>query len=602
MDLSGRIRGVLALWLFIGLASLALAQGPSVIKEIQISGLQNINKSIIETTMRTKVGQPYAQAQLDDDKRAILDLGFFQAVDVRAREIDAQNWAVIVELVEYPKIKEVRIVGNTVISTAEILEALKTAPSVPIAPDNVFNLRSQKPAADAIVKLYTDKGYFAQVSEFGPLSESPETVSLTLLELTVNSVKVIGATRTKPSVLNKIVKTRAGDPFNANRWRKDNVALINTRWFDKVEPVAKETDDISKVDLVIDVTEARTGLFNIGAQLDPRSSFAGMIRFSDSNFRGTGQNYAIDFIQGTQGGGASIAFDYGNPFYDDRGTSINYSLYSRNVYRFTNTLGGESSFDNNRYFERHTGGSASMTRPLKEDTRFLSIGIRGEKIETTNVNDESSGFIRQDGEIASLSGAYIVNNRDLDIDPSRGDWFRFQLEPGWSRITAVSGDASDQSLLGSHAFFRTDLEYRKYWSPQPPREKLDDPRRVFAFRAHLGSVAGTVPFFEQFFVGGSNSVRGYQEDRFWGKNMATFSLEYRHPVQKSFNAIAFVDYGSAWGGYGTVNNFTQSNTPKFKLGYGVGFSFRTPLGPIRLDFGWNQEGGSRTHFMIGTSF
>ena len=40
----------------------------------------------------------------------------------------------------------------------------------------------------------------------------------------------------------------------------------------------------------------------------------------------------------------------------------------------------------------------------------------------------------------------------------------------------------------------------------------------------------------------------------------------------------------------------------FRLGYGIGFSFRTPLGPIRLDFGFNQSGGSRTHFIIGTSF
>ncbi|HQU18934.1 MAG TPA: BamA/TamA family outer membrane protein, partial [Fimbriimonadaceae bacterium] len=87
-----------------------------------------------------------------------------------------------------------------------------------------------------------------------------------------------------------------------------------------------------------------------------------------------------------------------------------------------------------------------------------------------------------------------------------------------------------------------------------------------------------------------------------GRNMAAATLEYRHPVKKSFNASAFVDYGGAWGGFGTVNEFTQSKSAQFKLGYGLGFSFRTPLGPIRLDFGWNQDGGSRTHFLIGTSF
>jgi outer membrane protein insertion porin family len=111
-----------------------------------------------------------------------------------------------------------------------------------------------------------------------------------------------------------------------------------------------------------------------------------------------------------------------------------------------------------------------------------------------------------------------------------------------------------------------------------------------------------VPFFEQYFVGGSDSVRGYDEDRFWGKQTLLGTLEYRHPLQRSFNAIAFVDYGGAWGGYGKANNFEQSNTFNMHVGYGLGLSFRTPLGPIRLDLGFDDRGKSRTHFLIGTSF
>lgn len=597
-------KGVAALLLWMALFSVAVGQSAGTIKSVDVKGLANIGRTVIDATMRTRVGQPYLKTLIDDDKKAIMDLGYFQAVDVRAQETEAQSWAVTVEVVEFPKIKEVRIVGNTVIPTKAILDVLKSAPSVPIAPDNVFCLRSQKPSSDAIEKLYSEKGFFARVSEFGPLTDAPEVVSLTILELTVNSIKVQGATRTRQSVLDKIIKTRSGQPFNADRWRKDNVALLNTRWFDKVEPVARETDDVSRVDLIIDVTEARTGLFNIGFQMDPRSSFAGMVRFSDTNFRGSGQNYGLDFIQGTQGGGASIDLNYGNPYVDDKGTGINYNLYSRNVYRFSNTFGGSNQSPTDaRYFERHTGGSVALTRQLKEDSKFLSTGLRYEQIKTTNLDTtNTTGFIQQDGDLASISAAYVVNRRDLDIDPSRGDWLRMQIEPGWSRITKVGGDTNDPSLIGNHFFVRGDVEYRKYWSPQPPREKLDDPRRVFAFRAHVGTVGGTVPFFEQFFAGGANTIRGYPEDRFWGKNMAILNLEYRHPIQKSFNMIAFVDYGGAWGGFGTVNNYTQSKRAEFKLGYGLGFSFRTPLGPIRLDFGFNQDGGSRTHFMIGTSF
>ncbi|HRK21773.1 MAG TPA: POTRA domain-containing protein, partial [Fimbriimonadaceae bacterium] len=107
------------IWFALVLALLAItglsAQEVSVIREIEIRGAVNVNKDTILAQMRTKVGQPYVQAQLDADRKTIDDMGFFQAVDVRAREVGAGNWTVIVELVEFPKIKEIRVVGNAAV-------------------------------------------------------------------------------------------------------------------------------------------------------------------------------------------------------------------------------------------------------------------------------------------------------------------------------------------------------------------------------------------------------------------------------------------------------------------------------------------------------
>ena len=66
--------------------------------------------------------------------------------------------------------------------------------------------------------------------------------------------------------------------------------------------------------------------------------------------------------------------------------------------------------------------------------------------------------------------------------------------------------------------------------------------------------------------------------------------------------MSFLDAGSAWGGFGSVNNFTQTSSPFLEYGYGLGLRLRTPIGPIKLDYGFNREGGSRAHFSIGTSF
>lgn len=582
---------------------IGFAQEPNVIKEIEVRGAVNVNKDTILAAMRTKIGQPYVQAQLDQDKKAIEDLGFFQAVDVRAREIGSGNWQVAVEVVEFPKIREYRIVGNTAVKTGDI-EKVVAADGLPLG--NIFNLKSQGAVSRAIEKLYTDRGYFGQVEDLGPTPGSPETLTVSILELRVGTVSVQGATRTKKYVLDRLIKTRPGDPLHIPSWRDDLRRLYSTQWFEKVESIQNPTDDPGKVDLIADVTEARTGIINVGVQIDPRNSIAGLLRLTDTNWRGTGQSVGIGVLQGSAGGGTSVDLDYGNPFIDRHDTALNVSLYSRVLYRFTGVgFGGNSTpTDDSQYTERRTGINMSLSRPFRKQY-LASVGLRFEDIKTNDLDTNvDTGFIQQDGQVGTLTFGLGRDRRDVVVDPSSGDYTRILVEPGYSRITHVGGDFPDNSIIGSHTFLRSTFEYRTYFSPgQPPRGlKVDESRRVIAVRLRYGQISGKVPFFEQFFVGGSDSLRGYQEDRFWGRNMALASFEYRHPIQKSFNAILFADYGSAWGGYGTVNNYSQSDKPDFKLGYGLGLSFRTPLGPIRLDFGFNDKGKSRTHFVIGTSF
>lgn len=589
------------------IASLAVGQQVSLISNIEIRGLQNVNREQIVAIMRTKVGQPYVQAQLDQDRRGIENLGFFKAVDVRASEQGSNNWLVIVEVVEFAKIKEIRVVGNKAVSTEDILKALAENAGFPITAGSVFNLRAIRPASDMIEKLYQDKKFFARVAAFGPMDDSPETLNVEIVETTVNTVSVQGASRTKKSVLDRIIQTEPNQPFNADTWRKDLSRLWGTQWFEKVESVIRETDQIGRIDVIADVKEAQTGMINVGVQVDPRSRLAGLLKYQDLNFKGSGQSYGINLVQGSRGG-TSIDLDYGNPFVDNKETSLNVSVYSRVQFRFTNTGifggGGGSPTEDDQFFERRTGASAALSRRIRLGL-FSSIGLKYENINTSEIDETSSGgFIQQDGEVATLSVSLTQDERDVPLDASRGSWFRISLEPGYSNITKVGGTNPDPSILGSNTFVRTSAEYRLYWSPQGQRpiDKPDEPRRVIAVRARAGMISGKVPFFEQFFAGGSDTIRGYSEDRFWGRNIATLTAEYRHPIQKAFNVILFADYGSAWGGYGEVNSYTQTKGADFKLGYGAGFSFRTPLGPIRLDFGFNDKGKSRTHFLIGTSF
>lgn len=604
------------------MAVLAMAQ-TSTIKEIVVRGNQRVSREAILAAMRTKVGQPYVQQTLDEDEEAIERLGFFENADVRVTPLEGGEFQVTVDVAEYPEIKEIRVTGNLGVSDEDILKVLT------LKPGDIYNLNQVRPSSDAVEALYTKKGFFARVNALEPVSESPGTVNLEVVEAKVGSVSVQGNRTTKDWVMRRLIRTRPGDPFSGPKWQSDLSRIANTGWFESVQSLRDEEQEPGRINLIADVREARTNTFNAGLQVDPRSSIAGVLNVQVNNWRGTGQGIGINLLQAARGGGPSVDLSYTNPFFDARDTHFRASIFSRLVYRFAGTLGGGGNFlvnDDDRYTERRTGLSAGLSRVVRDVPSLtlqntISVGVSGrfENVSTSDINIGGTGgflggsdlpgyeardFIQQNGNVGVLTLGTIRNRRDVNIDPSRGDYLSLQVEPGYANITRTQGVDVDENVLGAHGFFRSFIEYRTYFTDQPPRgEDVQAPRRVLALRARYGTIFGQVPFFEQFFAGGSDTVRGYPEDRFWGKSTMLLTAELRYPIQRAFNIIGFIDYGGAWGGYPLrLNEYTQSRSADFHLGFGVGLSFRTPLGPIRLDLGFNEQGKSRTHFLIGTSF
>ena len=87
------------------------------------------------------------------------------------------------------------------------------------------------------------------------------------------------------------------------------------------------------------------------------------------------------------------------------------------------------------------------------------------------------------------------------------------------------------------------------------------------------------------FLGGADSLRGYDTDRFWGSNLALVQAELRIPVGKdnNFQGVLLFDGGDAWNSIYQQQGLQQHTAFKFAADYGVGIRLVTPIGPIRLD-------------------
>jgi outer membrane protein insertion porin family len=167
----------------------------------------------------------------------------------------------------------------------------------------------------------------------------------------------------------------------------------------------------------------------------------------------------------------------------------------------------------------------------------------------------------------------------------------------------------DQALpvgLGSINFTRLRASY-SYFIPVKLINFTKGPQAL-AFNVQGGTVIGDLPPYEAFTLGGGSSVRGYDEGEVGsGRSFLQASAEYRFPLLKFLGGIGgvlFVDYGTNLG--------TQSDVPGQPgivrgkpgdgLGYGVGIRVKTPIGPVRLDYGWTIDGGSRFQFGFGQRF
>ena len=607
---------VASLACLVAVSMIARAQDSGKIDEITIRGNKRVSTLAIKAAMRVKEGQLLNVSSLKDDTTHIRDMGWFSKVDYTTTPVTnaaGNSWKVTIDVQEYDVVKEIAIVGNSAIKTEELLKLVSFRPPANAKEEDLkpFNNSDLKPTADAIAKLYAQRGYFGQVEGVGPDQYSPTTVVIKIKELTVNSVSVVGLTTTKQRVFEHLIKTKPGQPYSVQTWGKDYNRIMNTQWFEGVTPSlpTQSEQDEGSVDLKVNLNDARTGLFNAGVVLDPQNSLAGAVSYSDSNFMGSGQSVGFNYTQATRGFGGSISLDYANPYMDSKDTSFRASIYDRLIFRFTNGISAGSGSTNSadQYQERRTGETMAWTFP-RTDKMSYGISQRFEKIHTQNAITTSTvevPYVQQDGEVGSFALTSISNTRDLDFDPSKGTYLRVDLEPGYSVIRPVPANPTDGRNVpeGRYPFLKLGFDYRTYFTKnKKPRSKDDISREVFAFRLKGGTETGTVPFFEQYFAGGNDSVRGYNEDRFWGKNSLVATFEWRKPIQEQFSLVTFIDYGGAWGGYAGTPNLEQSENAKFHYGYGLGIRFRTPLGPIRLDYAFNDQGGSRAHFMIGTSF
>lgn len=562
--------------------AIAQAEGREV-ATVRIVGLRVIpEESVLLQATNIRRGAAFAQRQAELDRGRINGMGFFASVQyqVTPNLEDPTKVDVAFVVVENRVVTGFKFDGNKTILSADLLKVLQTKTGA------VLNNNTLNEDVDRVQALYRERGYASLVTQVK--QEEDGNVSFIVEEARIAKVVLSGLRKTRESLVRKLIRSKPGEAFDQRRLQRDLNSIFDTGFFEDVTYKLDDDPDVQGgLIITIGVKEKRTGTFTLGVGFDSRSKVSGFLTLAETNFNGSGRRVAGSIEIGSQ---RTFDLSYGNPFIGSKNASYNAEIYSRRIFREPRTVNLITGQPITGFYEENrTGGRLDYTMPLDFNrTRNLIFGFRNERARLFNVDPTTGNPTPLDnqpaGQVFAPSIGFVRDKRDLRLDPSRGSREQFVVEKAFS------------FLGGDSDFTKIDLDLRRYIPLMKPAKKNELPKLVLAGRAVIGKSFGQLPAFEQYFVGGSDTVRGYNSDEQFGDNQIYGNVELRYRLQRKFQIVGFIDVGSAYGG-----QFSSSNSINTMVGIGAGVRVQTPIGPIRLDIGRGDD-GIHTHFGIGASF
>lgn len=398
-------------------------------------------------------------------------------------------------------------------------------------------------------------------------------------------VLVKGNSRTQDKVIERELRVAPGQLYNSDELQRANERLRATGYFTGVTitPIHTNPDTEDTRDLLIEVAEARTARFIIGAAVSSNSGIAGDLTyeqrnfditnwpgsfselFTDRAFTGAGQTLRISLQPGTELTRARV--DFIDPYIFDQPYAFSSSVYLSQRLR-------------QDWAENRVGGQLALAKRFN-DKWSARLSLRAEEVEIDHIDNEEL----RAPEILELAGHNSITSVGLQV---KRNTTNVPILPYQGTVTTAAWEHAG-ALGGEFNFDKLTLSFDYYTTVY---EDLLDRRTILAVRADSGYISGDAPFFERFYLGGVGSVRGFRfrgisprsgidDDAIGGDFMAAGTVELNFPLAAELlRGVLFFDAG-------TVNRELEVGTIRTS----VGFGFRLTLPffgqvPIALDFGF----------------
>ncbi|MGH8692907.1 MAG: outer membrane protein assembly factor BamA [Burkholderiales bacterium] len=540
--------------------------------------------------------KPKLQGDLEALRTFYLNQGYLEfTIDSTQVSItpDKRDIFITLNITEGKKftVTDVKLAGELIAPEAELRKMIK------LRKGDVFSRERLTETTKLISDRLGNEGYaFASINPVPEIDRAKSEVAFTLYidpgrRVYVRRIGISGNTNTRDEVIRREMRQLESGWYSTEKLTRSKQRIDKLGHFSQVEidtPGVPGTSD--QVDVDVKVHERATGNLTFGVGYSTAENVILSAGVSQNNIFGTGN--ALSFQVNTGSVNQTYALSYTNPYYTDDGVSRGFDIYRRDV--------DSSSLEVESYNTSTIGGGVRFGVPVTE-YNTVNYGLAYEQTTIGEVPDTASraaDFVKEFGEETNTILGTVGFARD------KRDSVIYTTSGTFQRITAEVG------LPGADlTYYRTNLNHQ--WYHPLTREY------TLHFNGQIGYADGydgkTLPFYKVFYLGGINSVRGYETasigpkdsngDALGGSHQLFGNLELLIPFpglakDRSVRLNLFVDAGLV----GETYDFGQ-----MRYSTGLAFNWFSPVGPLKLSFAKalkSQPGDSLEplQFTLGTIF
>ncbi|HTU51069.1 MAG TPA: POTRA domain-containing protein [Acidobacteriaceae bacterium] len=537
------------------------------------------------------------------------------------------------------KIGRVELIGVEKVSKVALLEQMNTRPGEPFSLTTLAGDRLQ------LFDYYYRHGFSQAELEFeqhpDPLDPNRVDIVVRVHEgnpFYVNHVLISGLHYTKPQVVNKVMEIKAGDPLNRNAILDTQRRLYNLALFSEVDTgIVNPRGTQPRKDVLVNVTEAHRWNYDYGFGFEVQTgnpqtncpSAASLIELGVAN-----PNAFVCSPNGKFGISPRVSFDVSRINLGGRnrtislqtayGTLEQQAIMTYNVPKFYDhktfdfsLSGGYVSNQNVTTYEASTlSGSVVFTeRPNKANTLIYSMTYRYVYVNPNSlqVSAELIPLLSQPTRVSGPGITWVHDTRNNPLDATSGWYLSAQQFFAWE------GFASQAN------FNRVDISESNYYRLNKENWILARNTRIGFENTYGDPSYNLIPLPERLYAGGATSHRGFSVNAAGPRDLQTGypvggsgafvnSTELRIPpvplplIGNNLGFVIFEDLGNVYENasdiFPSLFRYHQPNVqtcynlqgPEGTCNFnydsqaaGIGLRYKTPVGPIRLDFSYNMN-------------